>query len=109
MSPLPNHDPAGPGPRGSATRPGAGPAGAPRPGPRAGAGDPPPSPWATEARGLGGAWHSMSVLMSGLLMFGVPAWFIGRALDQGWVFPVGLVVGMGAGIGAVWVRYGVQR
>ena len=44
-----------------------------------------------------------------MLVFGLPAWWLSEALDWVWVLPVGLVLGMGAGVGAVWVRYGVDR
>lgn len=54
-------------------------------------------------------WDALATLFSGVLVFGLPAWGLSSALDQVWVLPVGLVLGMGAGIAAVWVRYGVHR
>jgi hypothetical protein len=54
-------------------------------------------------------WDALATLFSGVLVLGLPAWWLGSAIDQVWVIPVGLVLGMGAGIAAVWVRYGVHR
>jgi sirohydrochlorin ferrochelatase len=54
-------------------------------------------------------WDALATLFSGVLVFGLPAWWLSSALDWVWVLPVGLVLGMGAGIAAVWVRYGVHR
>ena len=54
-------------------------------------------------------WDALATLFSGVLVLGLPAWWLSSALDQVWVLPVGLVLGMGAGIAAVWVRYGVHR
>jgi hypothetical protein len=54
-------------------------------------------------------WDALATLFSAVLVFGLPAWGLSSALDQVWVLPVGLVLGMGAGIAAVWVRYGVHR
>jgi hypothetical protein len=54
-------------------------------------------------------WDALATLFSGVLVLGLPAWWLSAALDQVWVMPVGLVLGMGAGIAVVWVRYGVHR
>ena len=54
-------------------------------------------------------WDALAMLLSGELVFGLPAWWLSSALEQVWILPVGLVLGMGAGIAAVWVRYGVHR
>ena len=54
-------------------------------------------------------WDALATLFSAALVFGLPAWWLSSALDWVWVLPVGLVLGMGAGIAAVWVRYGVHR
>jgi hypothetical protein len=54
-------------------------------------------------------WDALATLFSAMLVFGLPAWWLSSALDWVWVLPVGLVLGMGAGIAAVWVRYGVHR
>ena len=54
-------------------------------------------------------WDALATLFSAMLVFGLPAWWLSEAIDQVWVLPVALVLGMGAGIAAVWVRYGVHR
>jgi len=54
-------------------------------------------------------WDALATLFSGVLVLGLPAWWLSEALHQVWVLPVGLVLGMGAGIAAAWVRYGVHR
>jgi uncharacterized membrane protein YfcA len=54
-------------------------------------------------------WDALGTLLSAMLVFGLPAWWLSEALDWRWVLPVGLVAGMGAAIGVVWVRYGVHR
>jgi hypothetical protein len=54
-------------------------------------------------------WDALATLLSGVLVFGLPAWWLSEALDQVWILPVALVLGMGAGIAAVWVRYGIHR
>ena len=54
-------------------------------------------------------WDALATLLSAMLVFGLPAWWLSETLGWVWVLPVGLVLGMGAGIGAVYVRYGVDR
>jgi F0F1-type ATP synthase assembly protein I len=44
-----------------------------------------------------------------VLVFGLLSGWLSDVLSQVWILPVGLVLGMGAGIAAVWVRYGVHR
>lgn len=55
------------------------------------------------------AWGAMSTLMSGLIGFGVPGWLLDRWLDTGWFTPLGLLLGMAAGLTVVWFRYGTSR
>jgi F0F1-type ATP synthase assembly protein I len=54
-------------------------------------------------------WDALATLFSGVLVFGLLSWWLSDVLRQVWILPVGLVLGMGAGIAAVWVRYGVHR
>ncbi len=54
-------------------------------------------------------WDALATLFSAMLVFGLPAWWLSSVADQVWILPVGLVLGMGAGIAVVWVRYGVHR
>jgi hypothetical protein len=53
-------------------------------------------------------YDALATLLSAMLVFGLPAWWLSEALGQVWVIPVGLVLGMAAAIGVIWVRYGVQ-
>lgn len=79
-------------------------------GPR-GEGDEPQS-WHAELRGgrdLRQGTDALATLLSAMLVFGLPSWWLSEALGWRWVLPVGLVLGMGAGIAAVWIRYGVDR
>ena len=52
-------------------------------------------------------WDALGTLLSAMLVFGLPAWWLSEAIGQVWVLPVGLVLGMAAAITAIWVRYGV--
>ena len=53
-------------------------------------------------------WDALGMLLSGVLVFGLPAWWLSEATGQEWVLPVALVLGMAAAIYAVWVRYSDQ-
>ena len=53
-------------------------------------------------------YDALATLLSAMLVFGLPAWWLSEALDQVWVLPVGLVLGMAAAIATIWVRYGVS-
>ncbi|RBY96583.1 hypothetical protein DQ237_08110 [Blastococcus sp. TF02-8] len=50
-------------------------------------------------------WDALGTMLSAMLVFGLPAWWLSEAVDQVWVLPVALVLGMAAAIFAVWVRY----
>ncbi|RBY87224.1 hypothetical protein DQ244_18075 [Blastococcus sp. TBT05-19] len=50
-------------------------------------------------------WDAMGTLLSAMLVFGLPAWWISEATGQVWVLPVALVLGMAAAIFSIWVRY----
>ena len=50
-------------------------------------------------------WDALGMLLSGVLVFGLPAWWVSEKTGQIWVVPVALVLGMAAAIYAVWVRY----
>ncbi len=52
-------------------------------------------------------WDALATMLSAMLVFGLPAWWLSEALGQVWVIPVALVLGMAAAITAIWVRYGV--
>ena len=53
-------------------------------------------------------WDALATMLSAMLVFGLPAWWLSEALDQVWVIPVALVLGMAAAITTIWVRYGVS-
>lgn len=53
-------------------------------------------------------WDALGTMLSAMLVFGLPSWWLGEALGQVWVIPVGLVLGMAAAIATIWVRYGVS-
>ena len=50
-------------------------------------------------------WDALGMLLSGVLVFGLPAWWLSEAIDQVWVLPVALILGMAAAITGIWVRY----
>jgi hypothetical protein len=52
-------------------------------------------------------WDALGTMLSAMLVFGLPSWWVSEAFDQVWVMPVGLVLGMAAAIATIWVRYGV--
>ena len=53
-------------------------------------------------------YDALATLLSAMLVFGLPSWWLAEALGQVWVIPVGLVLGMAAAISVIWVRYGVH-
>jgi hypothetical protein len=52
-------------------------------------------------------YDALATMLSAMLVFGLPSWWLSEALGQVWIIPVGLVLGMAAAITAIWVRYGV--
>lgn len=50
-------------------------------------------------------WDALGTMLSAMLVFGLPAWWLSEALGQVWVLPVALVLGMAAAITTIWVRY----
>ncbi len=52
-------------------------------------------------------WDALATMLSAMLLFGVPSWWLGEALEQRWVIGVGLVAGMTAALALAWFRYGV--
>ena len=67
-----------------------------------------PSP--SSGDGWGGAsiaWAITGTLLSGILAWGGIGYLVDRLLDIRWLFlPIGMVVGAGAGIYLVYLRYG---
>ena len=57
-------------------------------------------------QGEADAWNAFSYVLSGMLVWGGAGWLVSRWLgSQVWV-GLGLMVGTGAGLALVWLRYG---
>jgi F0F1-type ATP synthase assembly protein I len=57
--------------------------------------------------GMGTAWALTGTLLSGILVWGGVGFLLDRWLDLRWLFlPIGMVIGVGASIYVVYVRYG---
>lgn len=48
----------------------------------------------------------VSILISGLLLYGGIGWLVDKWLQTSWALPVGLIVGMAASLYLVIARYG---
>ncbi len=56
---------------------------------------------------MGTAWSIIGTLLGGILVWGGIGFLLDRWLDLRWLFlPIGMVVGMGASIYLVYLRYG---
>jgi len=57
--------------------------------------------------GMGEAWSVIGTLFAGILVWGGIGFLLDRWLDLRWLFlPVGMVIGVGASIYMVYLRYG---
>lgn len=57
-------------------------------------------------KGEADAWNAFSYVLSGMLVWGGVGWLVSRWLGSpAWV-GLGLMVGTGAGLALVWLRYG---
>jgi F0F1-type ATP synthase assembly protein I len=57
--------------------------------------------------GMGTAWNITGTLLAGILVWGGIGFLLDRWLDLRWLFlPIGMVIGVGASIYVVYVRYG---
>ena len=54
------------------------------------------------------AWNALSLILSGMLVWGGIGWLLSRWLDNRLPLALGLVIGTGAGTALVWLRYGRQ-
>lgn len=53
-------------------------------------------------------WTIFGYLISGMAIYGLAGWLIGRWTHLSLLFPIGMLVGLGVGIFAVIYRYGRQ-
>jgi ATP synthase protein I len=61
---------------------------------------------ALERRGVSDAYAALSLVISGVLVWGGVGWLVSEWLDNRVFVMVGLLLGMGAGLYLVWFRYG---
>lgn len=54
------------------------------------------------------AWNALSLILSGMLVWGGVGWLVSEWLDNRIPLALGLVIGTGAGTALVWLRYGRQ-
>lgn len=59
-----------------------------------------------ERSGMDAGIRAVSLLISGLIFYGGLGWLLDSGLHTSWLLPVGLILGAGAGIYLVIVRYG---
>lgn len=59
---------------------------------------------------MGTAWSITGTLLGGILVWGGIGFLLDRWLDLRWLFlPIGMVIGAGASIYSVYLRYGRDR
>ncbi len=61
---------------------------------------------AARRKGEADAWNAFSLVLSGMLVWGGVGWLVSRWLGSEVWIGLGLMVGTGAGIALVWLRYG---
>lgn len=54
-------------------------------------------------------WAGVQTMLSSTLLFGLPAWLLGRWLGADWLVGIGLVIGMAVALTVLWFRYGTSR
>lgn len=59
-------------------------------------------------RGEADAWNAISLILSGMIVWGAVGWLLSEWLDNRLPLALGLVLGTGAGTALVWLRYGRQ-
>lgn len=70
--------------------------------------DPDASSDGFKRKGEADAWNALSLILSGMLVWGGAGWLLSLWLHQRALIGAGLVVGTGAGLVLVWLRYGRQ-
>lgn len=58
-----------------------------------------------ESNGYG----ALNTMISGVLLFTLLGWLLGRWLDAPWIAGIGLVLGMASAFTVIWFRYGTER
>ncbi len=53
----------------------------------------------------GDAWNALSFLLTGILLFGGIGWGLDALLHTGVLLPIGLLVGGGASVYLIYIRY----
>jgi ATP synthase protein I len=56
--------------------------------------------------GANQGWAAFSYLLSGMAVYGLIGWLLGRVTHLAFLFPIGMVAGLAAGITLVILRYG---
>ncbi len=59
-------------------------------------------------KGEADAWAALGLVISGVLVWGGVGYLLSERVDNRVFLPLGLLVGMGAGLYLVWFRYGRQ-
>lgn len=59
-------------------------------------------------KGEADAWNAFSLVLAGMLVWGGVGWLLSLWLGQRFLIGIGLMVGTGAGLALVWLRYGRQ-
>lgn len=54
------------------------------------------------------AWNALSLILSGMIVWGGIGWLLSSWWDNRLPLAAGLVLGTAAGTGLVWLRYGRQ-
>ena len=67
-----------------------------------------PSSEDVSRRGEADAWNAISLILSGMIVWGAVGWLLSEWLDNRLPLALGLVIGTAAGTALVWLRYGRQ-
>jgi F0F1-type ATP synthase assembly protein I len=65
-----------------------------------------PDPSDDSRREQANAWNAVSLMMAGVFVWGGLGWLVAEWLDNRIFLMLGLLLGMGAALYLVWVRYG---
>jgi ATP synthase protein I len=68
--------------------------------------DPPDDPADEGRREQASAWHALNLVIAGVAFWGGIGWLVARWLDSQLFTGLGVMVGAGAALYLVWIRYG---